>query len=67
MCINKLEKIAIGAQNVLFEIANSDHFSTTISGFPMLYMRPVLNILSHNFVTLYSLLLLTEMKKKKFS
>lgn len=44
MCINKLEKIAIGEQNVLFEIANSDHFSTTISGFPMLYMRPVLNI-----------------------
>lgn len=44
MCINKLEKIAIGAQNVLFEIANSDHISTTISGFAMLYMRPVLNI-----------------------
>lgn len=44
MCINKLEKNNDRAQNILIEIANSDHFSTTILGFSMLYMRPVFNI-----------------------
>lgn len=37
----------IGAENVLFDIANSDHFRITTTGFPMLYMRPLLNLFCH--------------------